>query len=608
MFRPPSLTLLPVDLPAVDQLVAMWQGKMPAFPRLTDWLMAETGGHPFYLTETLRWWVEQDNPTPQTGFLPPPVRQLILARLASLTPLVQKLLIAMAVLGRPCRFESLCQIANVEEEAALTGLDTLLGRGLVVEMIDRKYPYLLSHDKIRDVVYTEAGDAQRRLYHRRALTALEKNGVKAAELARHALAAYLEMPAFTYSLQAGNEALALFALNEAIAHYENAKKLLSRVDADFREKVLIQLSRAYELRGDLAQAIAIAREMYMGSLRHISKEFTALSRLGQLHIYTNQLAKASHYLGMALKLAKEQDQLQWQAEVEWHLAQLTQHLYQMPACKQHSLNALTLARQLKNDSLMASSLNNLGYAHLLLGEFEQAAAVLTEAQSRFQEMGNRALVADCQTALGGVAIFQGKSEQGIRLTEQALALYREIENPWGILFSSGWLAAGLLDTSEGTEALARLQRCTEFAEFLGATPVSIWHYLWLGNAHRALNQLNEALSAHRQAAILNEASPLPAFAWYIAAELCADSLLMDAEKTAYLHAQEVLKWRVYDALPQIILPQWAVTKALLLGGDSLLAKKDLHKNGALWEKLSRFKLGQAEATALLAQWEKEIGE
>ena len=47
--------------------------------------------------------------------------------------------------------------------------------------------YAFANDMLRDVVYTEAGDARRRLFHRRALAVLEAARDSAAVLAHHAL-------------------------------------------------------------------------------------------------------------------------------------------------------------------------------------------------------------------------------------------------------------------------------------------------------------------------------------------------------------------------------------------------------------------------------------
>ena len=46
-----------------------------------------------------------------------------------------------------------------------------------------------AHDLVRAVVYTEAGDARRRLFHRRAGALLERTTAAPTELARQALGA-----------------------------------------------------------------------------------------------------------------------------------------------------------------------------------------------------------------------------------------------------------------------------------------------------------------------------------------------------------------------------------------------------------------------------------
>ena len=85
--------------------------------------------------------------------------------------------------------------------------------------------YAFTHDHVRDVAYTEAGSARRRLFHRRALEVLTEEGAPAAELARHAFAAGMAEETFRHSLAAGDQALALFAVQDAISHYERARKL-----------------------------------------------------------------------------------------------------------------------------------------------------------------------------------------------------------------------------------------------------------------------------------------------------------------------------------------------------------------------------------------------
>jgi len=120
---------------------------------------------------------------------------------------------------------------------------------------------------IRDVVYTEAGDARRRLFHRRALDLLEVSGDSAAVLAYHAVAAGLAEVAFHHSLAAGQEALRLAAVNEAKAHLEKALQLAKEeslgsveVQSQIRD-LYLHLAQVYELSGQPQQAQSVYDEL-----------------------------------------------------------------------------------------------------------------------------------------------------------------------------------------------------------------------------------------------------------------------------------------------------------------------------------------------------------
>ncbi len=72
----------------------------------------------------------------------------------------------------------------------------------------------------------EAGEARRRIFHLRALQALQV-AASAAELAYHALSGGLAEPAFHWSLIAGDEALREFAVRDALCFFEQAQHLLA---------------------------------------------------------------------------------------------------------------------------------------------------------------------------------------------------------------------------------------------------------------------------------------------------------------------------------------------------------------------------------------------
>jgi DNA-binding SARP family transcriptional activator len=250
--------------------VEAWAGAAcdePAVGTLCARLYGDTGGNPFFMVEIVRMLAEQvagvNGPGPidlssvvaqiEAGLpMPATVRQGILARLARFDETARMLLAAAAVLGRNCRFEEMCQVSGVDDLTGLSALDTLLASQIVVETGDLHQPYSFAHDKIRDVVYTEAGFSRRRIFHRRALGALEHAMAPAAELAYHALAAREWELAFRYSLAAGDAAMQIQAVPVAIDQYEQALGLLHdervQVDAVIRQHLDIRLGMAMESR------------------------------------------------------------------------------------------------------------------------------------------------------------------------------------------------------------------------------------------------------------------------------------------------------------------------------------------------------------------------
>jgi len=231
----------PAALPAPElerPLVALGEG-----------LFAHTGGHPLYLLETLKLLREREWLVPglaadgswrlepsvdlaalrearsRHDLLPPSVRTLILARLAPLSPAARHLVQGVAVLGTAASAPLLWQLAELEVQAGVEALEEAVRSGILREEevgVGRLGSYRFAHDLMRDVVYTELGAARRQVLHQRALALLQSEGARASELAVHARASGEAEEAYRTSVQAGDEAVAVFAVEEAIGHYEQA--------------------------------------------------------------------------------------------------------------------------------------------------------------------------------------------------------------------------------------------------------------------------------------------------------------------------------------------------------------------------------------------------
>lgn len=249
------LSLAPMQASDIHELILSLAGEQTAgIVDLSDWLTAETNGQPFFVVETLSalddygalvWRQDGSSPPildplatlanlkamdPQS--VAPTIHDVILSRLEWLSRPASALLSSAAVLGRECTFLRLCQVAGVDEQNDLDALDDLLSSRLLSEIRNTNKPYIISHDRIREVVYAQLSDARREVFHRRALTALTQAKAPSAELAHHALSAREWGPALRYGLDAGDEAMRLFEVGTAVKQYETSRTLLNESKVD----------------------------------------------------------------------------------------------------------------------------------------------------------------------------------------------------------------------------------------------------------------------------------------------------------------------------------------------------------------------------------------
>lgn len=584
-------------------------GTAKEIERFGRWLFAETGGQPFFLMETLKALLERGvvirrrslvgeggidvasviaDETILRSYLPSGVRAVILTRLARLTSVAFQLLVAAVVLGQRGTFERLCQVAGLDETEGLSALDEILRDRLLYEDDQASQGrYLFAHDKIRDVVYTEAGDARRRVFHRRALEALRAM-VSPAELAHHALAAGQTESAFRLSMTAGDEAMQLFAVRDAIAFYEQAWHLVERPGGDeyqLLEGILpsdlqhlsILLGRAYELTNEFEKArivyqamLAFAQESSVPAM-----ECTALNRLATLAVLDRfDLGMAQSFLQRAEVMAERGGDPLLMAETEWNLAQVNYYAANARASLAHGRRAMELARRLDRQELLARCLNVVAYASELLGRWEESETAASEARVLYQALKNRAMEVDCLGEIAKARICGGRAQAGMQAAREALAISTEIENAWGQAYSAFNLAMGALESGDYSEALNFAQQAVALARTHDLTMFLSISLTTLGRVYRSLMDVPAALAAHLEALELNKVQQTP---WIemISDELCTDYALAGNWVEAHIYAQQALNNRRDSLYLYIGLAHWHKTEALVRAGDMAYALEEV---------------------------------
>jgi len=639
---------------------------------LGDFLFTQTGGQPLYLLETLKLLREREwlvprrradgtwrlEPTVDLSeaigqersrreLLPPSVRALILARLSKLDQLAGQLVMASAVLGNKSSAQNLWQVAQVGGvQAGIEALEEAMKSGLLREEqagTGRPGDYRFVHDLIRDVVYTELGEARRQVLHQRTLAVLYSEGARAAELAYHALLAGEVETAYRASIQAGVEAVAVFAVAEAIGHFEQERALLkapkrmqTELSASEIERLYAHLGQAYAFQNAWQQAqeayeelLAYAHEHRLPTLASVT-----LNRLAILAVQqANDKPKARALLEEALHMAETSQDQRALAETEWNLALITAVMWENPtSALPHGQQALSLARALHDQELEARSLCSLGWIHLLGGDFQEAIRCVEASLALYallgnepfasrdlslpsfitgapltQSLTNRASEAFCWALLALAQVHAGQVLSSMRSGRRALVLSQESKNAWVHVAITNALTYGLLDAGAYEEAFELTQHTMAFARTLPPT-INFQRFLTtLGSTYQALQQWGEARSMLEEAVAMAETLDFSVYYVPILSWLCMHCAVEGEWGQAYTYAVQTIALRKSFERALILLdfsPQYEI-EALLRAGDERQAQEAVRR---LEERLGsnrRFRISYLRSSAIIAAWEGE---
>ncbi|HSB90057.1 MAG TPA: tetratricopeptide repeat protein [Anaerolineales bacterium] len=372
-------------------------------------------------------------------------------------------------------------------------LDTLENSGLVVRGADApEAEYAFKHSLVQETAYGSLLKNRRAELHREVAEAIEAllpaGDVPAAILALHYREAGIPSRAFPFAVRAGDEAWRTYSHAEALASYDLALQLVPQLPPG----ALSPLRGLYARRGSIlevlghhkdAEANYEAMRAEAARLGDPAMEADALNRLATVRVITfGRAEEAWPLLDRAIALAEQAHELPLVARALWNRGltyrfvdpqqatsffQKALELMQRPDCQ--ALGPSAGVKELEGHILL-----DLRVTHMLTGQPRPAAEYGHQAQSVFESLGNRAMVAD---ALGGqamLAIQRGLPDEGLRLSEQGLEISRSIDNPWGYVYN-GWIRLdplmdrGRLDEvrTRGLQLLEKA-RGVAFPIFIGA--------------------------------------------------------------------------------------------------------------------------------------------
>jgi len=435
-------------------------------------LYQETEGVPFFLREYLTAIANGVLvPGKDNWSLPGGVRDLLHARLHTVSEIGWQLLNTAAVIGSSFDFDTLREASGRSEEETITALEELIALGLINEVQRsadvHSLTYDFSHDKLRTLVYEETSLARRRLLHRRIAEVFvgqergnRKSSVLPGQIASHYQLAGNESAAAEYYTLAGERARNLYANAEALAHFQLALALGYPDTATLHEAIgdLHTLMgeypaalNSYETAAALCDPDRLSHiEHKLGNLyvrrgewelaeSHLEAALSALGEAGpageRAKIYADwslathhqgQVEKASKLAHQALDLAETVHDTHALSQAHNILGILASSRGDAEGARHHLEHSLALAESLNDPSIRAAALNNLALACAANREYESALSFAQSALSLCTAQRDRHREAALHNNLADILHAAGRAEEAMSHLIQSVSIYAEI--------------------------------------------------------------------------------------------------------------------------------------------------------------------------------------
>ena len=409
-----------------DYLRMLHGGQVPE--AVVEDIRGRSEGNAYYAEELLAAADEAPDGGHRRVALPEQLADVLLARLERLPQGVQQVARVASVAGRRVQdglLRAAVGMPILEVDEALR--EAVAHHVLVPDGSDR---YVFRHALLQEAVYGDLLPGERvRLHATYArLLAEQGDGASAADLARHCMAA-LDLPgALAASVRAADEAVAVLAPAEALAHYEQALQLWSAVPAGSRPVGLdavtltLRAATAAGSSGELDRAVALAAEaVTLAAAGDPAVQAHARGRLAH-HLYEDdRRSEALREIACVRELLEGSGPSPvrvWAAAIEARIATNRGHLAVTRSLVEPAVEE---ARTLGLAAAEADLLISLALNESEAGVVEGAAQRLSQATQRAQSAGDPGVALRAVYNLGINRIDSGDLAGARTTLEEGLA-------------------------------------------------------------------------------------------------------------------------------------------------------------------------------------------
>ena len=354
-------------------------------------IATRSGGNPFFAEELLASAIGGD-----ADALPETLREILMARVSSLSETAQRLLGTAAVAGTMVDDDLLGTVAEIDEDERTAALRDLISNQLLIQ--EGSAPgatYAFRHALLQEAVYHDLLANERQKLHAAYASALEglgvPEGVTAAThfsaIAHHASAAGERSLALRSLIQAGRASSDAYGFVEAAQSYQRALDIWSAVPASERPgdvdhvQVLYDASVAFGLGNEFQRASQLARmavDEFDGATDP-ARAAMLWERLAIAVYSSGGIATGVSFIEEAAGLVRGHPPSTEAATIFAVQANFTWASGEYRRASDLAREAIAIAREVDAGYAEASALNTLGSSLAVLGDCDRGLAMLRES-------------------------------------------------------------------------------------------------------------------------------------------------------------------------------------------------------------------------------------
>jgi DNA-binding SARP family transcriptional activator len=476
-----------------------------AVAAMADRVWAASDGNPLLAVEATRAYAETSSVQLGPGSaLPGRIRDLVAAQIRRASEPARAILAVAAVVTRDAAFSLLQGAARLEESTAAAAVEELVRRRLLREAGEG---LVLTHDRLREVIYDSLLASRRQVLHRHVAETLEALYGHTAQPPWAALATHFReardwVKAETALVRLGEQSAQRYADEEAARAFGAALDLVSQLPPDRQDRATVEVL--------LALAPSLYRlGRFQETVERLESHHPSVSRLDDPALaapYAFWLGHAYGHVGgteavvtwarRAIEAARRGDDRPTLGKAQYLMCDRYFVADEFSRAIEHAREAVELLGGTDQGWWLGQAWYLLGGMYHFVGRFAESLEAESRAQAIGETIGDPRLQAYAAYVSGWTLAVRGDGARGIEACQRGLALALDAMASAGARYRLG---VAYVEAGRAADGLPSLEMAVESFRAMNVRRTLVSAMVMLGEACRAMGQRARARALAEEA-------------------------------------------------------------------------------------------------------------